>query len=74
VRGICRSIRLCSLAELSLQHDAWVIIDGEVWDVTQFLKHHVSFFECLGLRHMLIEIVQPGGAKIILSNAGRDVT
>ncbi|KAJ9099932.1 hypothetical protein QFC21_003937 [Naganishia friedmannii] len=39
-----------------LAHDAWVIIDGEVWDVTQFLKHH------------------PGGAKIILSNAGRDVT
>lgn len=51
-----------------------MIIDGEVWDVTQFLKHHVSFFECLGIGHMLIEIVQPGGAKIILSNAGRDVT
>ncbi|KAJ9116039.1 hypothetical protein QFC20_000709 [Naganishia adeliensis] len=39
-----------------LAHDAWVVIDGEVWDVTNFLKSH------------------PGGAKIILSNAGRDVT
>lgn len=28
------------------QHDAWVIIDGEVWDVTQFLKSHVSMSTC----------------------------
>jgi L-lactate dehydrogenase (cytochrome) len=34
----------------------WVIIEGQVYDVTSFLSKH------------------PGGAKVILKNAGRDVT
>ena len=33
-------LNLCVRAK----HDAWVVIDGEVWDVTNFLKSHVSNF------------------------------
>ncbi|ORY26687.1 FMN-dependent dehydrogenase-domain-containing protein [Naematelia encephala] len=51
--------RFISMDEVSthnLAHDAWVVVDGKVYDVTHFHKHH------------------PGGASIIVSNAGRDVT
>ncbi|WVR07303.1 hypothetical protein IAU60_004344 [Kwoniella sp. DSM 27419] len=36
--------------------DCWVIIDGKIYDVTEFLDQH------------------PGGAEIILANAGKDAT
>ncbi|WVF71747.1 hypothetical protein IAT40_006555 [Kwoniella sp. CBS 6097] len=36
--------------------DCWVIIDGKIYDVTDFLNQH------------------PGGAEIILANAGKDAT
>lgn len=36
--------------------DCWVIINGMVYDVTEFIAIH------------------PGGANIIISNAGKDVT
>ncbi|OCF40439.1 L-mandelate dehydrogenase [Kwoniella heveanensis CBS 569] len=36
--------------------DCWVIIDGKIYDVTDFLDQH------------------PGGAEIILANAGKDAT
>ncbi|WVW83603.1 hypothetical protein I302_105624 [Kwoniella bestiolae CBS 10118] len=36
--------------------DCWVIIDGNIYDVTDFLDQH------------------PGGAEIILANAGKDAT
>ncbi|OXH34186.1 L-mandelate dehydrogenase [Cryptococcus neoformans] len=36
--------------------DCWVIIDGKIYDVTDFLENH------------------PGGAEIIIANAGKDAT
>lgn len=36
--------------------DCWVVIDGKVYDVTEFISMH------------------PGGASIIIRNAGKDVT
>ncbi|KIR68597.1 L-mandelate dehydrogenase [Cryptococcus bacillisporus CA1873] len=38
------------------REDCWVIIDGKIYDVTDFLDNH------------------PGGAEIIVANAGKDAT
>lgn len=52
--------RVVTAKELG-EHDSrekglWVAIDGQVWDVTDFVDMH------------------PGGAKIIISNCGKDST
>ncbi|PGH22958.1 hypothetical protein AJ80_03007 [Polytolypa hystricis UAMH7299] len=38
------------------QSNCWIVVDNQVWDVTDFVSEH------------------PGGAGIILKNAGRDAT
>ena len=40
----------------NLENDCWVVLEGKIYDVSEFLKKH------------------PGGAKILLENAGRDAT
>lgn len=54
------SSKLISMEDVS-RHDSletgiWVVINGEVYDLTEFVHSH------------------PGGSKIILKNAGKDVT
>ncbi|WVF71068.1 hypothetical protein IAT40_005865 [Kwoniella sp. CBS 6097] len=49
-------ITLKEVAKHNLSQDAWVIINGKVYDVTHFHQYH------------------PGGAAVILSNAGSDVS
>ncbi|OCF32007.1 hypothetical protein I316_06393 [Kwoniella heveanensis BCC8398] len=49
-------ITLKEVAKHNLSQDAWVIINGKVYDVTNFHQYH------------------PGGAAVILSNAGSDVS
>ncbi|KAL7419471.1 hypothetical protein Q5752_006309 [Cryptotrichosporon argae] len=47
---------MAEVAQHNLAQDAWVVVGGKVYDVTDFYARH------------------PGGAAVIVANAGQDVT
>lgn len=61
------------VAEHNSPESCWVIVHGNVYDVTEFLPGEHPFWLLVGPRY-LTKIEHPGGTKVILKYAGKDAT
>lgn len=63
-----------TVAEHASQDNCWIIIHGQVYDITSFIPGGCISGPSCAISDLFNRLEHPGGSKIILKYAGKDAT